>query len=336
MCYKQVLFFIIALSLGPVGIEAGEIEHRVEQVIPSTVQRVKSDPELTRIYIACYGRTWFEFRKPLNCSFTLWLSRPENADNGGHFHNEDTRPLIYRKRRFVQGSHGAKPVYEGPGSLEFVFDTDPANDRVSGGTINAGGAMTSALIHYPLPEVSGEVQIDVQVTLPEGWHFNNPNSYRRNMHWKRYLLDIGVSGLVPVPDPGPEERYIKVRTYETEHPDSVAFHIRSEYMNSLRNLAKEYYLLSKEQRALSLNDISLPKGGIFDVKADWEPPHRSHRDGTDADINQGGIPCQDDTNLIKSARRALPNLRDKFGTGGNTDSAVWCESGGRKHVDFER
>lgn len=332
---RSVVVFVF-LTSGFTAQGAVDITHHVKYMTPSTLKHVDSEAEPVRIYLACYGYDWLYNRLPLNCDFSLWVSYPDNPDPDGHNHDEQTRPLVYRKRHFIPGSLGPKPVYEGPGKLEFPFDFDAADRRVSGHTINAGGLQTSAVIDYPLPEVSGDAQLDIQLTLPPGWHYAYPDGYRTNMTWDQYRLHIGVPGLVELPEPGPEDRYIKVRTFETEHPDSVAFYIQSIYLNELKTLAQEYYKRSGEQRVLSLNDMTLPKGGLFDIKADWAPPHRSHRDGTDADVNQVFIPCFEDTLLIQAARQTLPNLRDEFGTGGNTDSAILCEGGGRKHIDFER
>ncbi len=34
-----------------------------------------------------------------------------------------------------------------------------------------------------------------------------------------------------------------------------------------------------------VNDISLQGGGIFDLNEDWLPPHQTHREGRNADLN---------------------------------------------------
>ncbi len=37
-------------------------------------------------------------------------------------------------------------------------------------------------------------------------------------------------------------------------------------------------------RVLDVNDISLRWGGLFDIHADWDIPHRAHRTGRTVDI----------------------------------------------------
>jgi hypothetical protein len=143
-----------------------------------------------------------------------------------------------------------------------------------------------------------------------------------------------------VPDPGASDHYIKVRSKDTNHPDSVAFKIKPEHLSQLRKIADKYYQKFQHEninRPLSLNDMTLPLGGLFDVKHNWSPPHKSHRDGTDADVNKTynnvTILCKDDTNLIKALQHVLPNVRHT--APGDTNSALLCESHGRKHIDFE-
>lgn len=72
----------------------------------------------------------------------------------------------------------------------------------------------------------------------------------------------------------------------------------SDTSEKLKKIAEEYY--KRSGRILSINDISLPRGGLFDYKATWAPPHSSHRTGTDADINQKGIPCYKNDKLRKA------------------------------------
>lgn len=36
--------------------------------------------------------------------------------------------------------------------------------------------------------------------------------------------------------------------------------------------------------------MSIPKGGLLDVKDNWDTPHKSHRRGTDMDISAKSVP----------------------------------------------
>jgi hypothetical protein len=41
---------------------------------------------------------------------------------------------------------------------------------------------------------------------------------------------------------------------------------------------------------LNINDISLERGGLFDIKGNWSPPHKTHREGRDTDVRSWTIP----------------------------------------------
>jgi len=84
--------------------------------------------------------------------------------------------------------------------------------------------------------------------------------------------------------------------------------------------------------------MSLIKGGLFDIKGLWTKPHSTHREGKDADINQGGIACFQDRDL----RTAVDQLLSRVQTSsGNLRSALLCEpctatgTDCRKHIDLE-
>lgn len=86
---------------------------------------------------------------------------------------------------------------------------------------------------------------------------------------------------------------------------------------------------------MSVNDISLPTGGLFDFNSTWKAPHQTHRTGKDVDINQiNDIPCNLDvslTQVIKNLSTIHPGLE------------LTCENksgrpdpnGPFKHIDFD-
>ncbi len=342
------LFVLVGLSLGfflGFGIARGDGIIQKSNVYvkpsPSDLERIDSKPNKQIYVVSCYAYYGI-MGKPINCSFTMQVSYPPTEpypaiqETGGHEHGFETRPLIYRERHFIQGALGPIPIYDGSGKLEFQFDQDSSNDkRVVGQTMPAGGLFNEAEIKYPVSEVSGEAQVDIKVTPPR-FYYCIYACYTKKLIWYRDLMHVGLQELVKLPDPGPDDRYIKVRTTETAHPKSLAYYIKKKHIKDLKALAAFYYKYTSPHRILSLNDMTLPLGGLFDVEANWKPPHSSHRDGTDADVNRDSIDCLDDKTLIHAAQKVLPNLRNKYGKGGKTDSALLCESHGRKHIDFER
>ncbi|MBI4667999.1 MAG: hypothetical protein HY747_02255 [Elusimicrobia bacterium] len=56
---------------------------------------------------------------------------------------------------------------------------------------------------------------------------------------------------------------------------------------------------------LGINDMSLPRGGLFDICSDWQIPHRGHRRGTSVDIDRNG-------EVLVEPGRFVPILLKKF------------------------
>lgn len=54
-------------------------------------------------------------------------------------------------------------------------------------------------------------------------------------------------------------------------------------MAQVRELAKNFY--GKFRKNLFVNDLSLPDGGLYDFKNNWQTPHKTHREGRTGDIN---------------------------------------------------
>ena len=72
------------------------------------------------------------------------------------------------------------------------------------------------------------------------------------------------------------------------HPDGTRG--TESTIKKLTEIAQRYF--ERTKRILSVNDLSLPDGGLFDFKNTWSPQHNTHRTGTDADINRtdgGGV-----------------------------------------------
>ena len=138
-------------------------------------------------------------------------------------------------------------------------------------------------------------------------------------------LDVGVAGLGQLPDAGPF--HVVVRGGTDTHPEGT--YGTPDTVARLIVLAQEYFKVT--DRRLSINDLSLPRGGLFDINNNWAPPHHEHRAGADADLNradEGGIQvdCQVDSDLksaIDNANHLIPPVELK------------CETGGKKHVNFD-
>ncbi len=289
-------------------------------IITRDVKPRPSFPDNERIlhrYFGCYS---IYDGSPLDCRFTLDVlglaSPPDVAgNNGGHSHSPG-RPLSLNNA-----------------PLEYGADANPAPYGVTGSALSTP-PRTSAQVKHVLPEVAGRIATDALVETPYGWscvsRCYTRTSWRFNINY-----DVQVRELEELPSPGANGPYTRVRAPDSNHLDSVAFFGTRFAIQYLKLVAENYSVLSG--KTLSVNDISLLKGGLFDINADWAMPHKSHRDGKDADINRGNIGCDQDHAL----RLAVDMLLNPVTTpNGNKRSALLCESCKdgtkcRKHVDLE-
>ena len=53
-------------------------------------------------------------------------------------------------------------------------------------------------------------------------------------------------------------------------------------LSKIRDLCKAYF--DEYGEKVGINDMSLPRGGLFDLNGDWITPHQTHREGKNADI----------------------------------------------------
>lgn len=54
--------------------------------------------------------------------------------------------------------------------------------------------------------------------------------------------------------------------------------------NAFPFIAFNYFVMFHPQYPIYVNDMSLPKGGLFDINGNWFPPHQGHRQGTGMDL----------------------------------------------------
>jgi hypothetical protein len=312
VCRAAVVVGVLAITT-PVGAQ-GFVHQFTARVTPSL-------PGNARNFISLYGCFAIGTGRPVNCSFSHVVIgiKPSTGDpdnNGGHFHTAD-RPL----------SLDSKP-------LEHVGDTDPTPYGVAGFT--ASGVSGWGRVVHAIPEVSGNLALQSVVVLPPNWICVS-GCFTANSRRYEYTYDVGIRDLAELPNLDEEDAvYAKVRFFpDPNHPDPVAFTGSALTLQMLPLVAENYWILSG--RRLSVNDMSLIKGGLFDINATWVPPHSSHREGKDADINQGGVGCDQDLEL----RIAVDQLLSQVETSSSAlRSALLCEpcrngTNCRKHIDFE-
>jgi len=205
-----------------------------------------------------------------------------------------------------------------------------SNGTGSGGESVAGDTLKGFSVVYTAPEASGQVQVTKRLVPPPSYQCitePDPDGSGACKHVRR--INVGIQLRELPPDPF----YGVIREDRIKHPNGTSGTANT--LKRLKDLAAFYHTMTGQTQRLSINDISLPQGGLFDFRLDWSPPHEFHRKGIEVDINrapldQNGNPltpidCVQDVTLREvvewlAVDTGLPDLL--------------CESGGRKHIKF--
>ena len=120
-------------------------------------------------------------------------------------------------------------------------------------------------------------------------------------------LEVRVPGLVNLVDYQDESfTFAQSDTGRANHPDNAW--CAQIVVDSLSAGTWGFYEWTKSQKAggkgikTSINDLSLPWGGLFDIDARWnidDPSHSFHRVGLSVDVNGGGLDSNQVSHLTK-------------------------------------
>lgn len=219
----------------------------------------------------------------LNCSVNYVVEglAPGPESDGGHEHDFGTHPVLdTRLGSGLQVWIGGALV---PSAVDRTIAFQTQNDRV--------------LLFHSVPEVAGTIQIQATVTPPP--RYSCVSSCAAG-----YAFGVKVPGLTPLAS-SDDIALLRGDLDLPRHPEGQWG--TPEALDALREIAKEYR--ERAGQRLSVNDLSLPWGGLFDFKLTrlYLDPHKTHREGTDADINQLGVPCFRDDKL----RRAVEEVANR-------------------------
>jgi len=161
-----------------------------------------------------------------------------------------------------------------PGSSGHAHPSAPAISEVA--TIAGSGGTTDADGRWSTTFTTGRVASKLRLTATG------------NIEGKPFLktadLSIGFAGLV---DPGVDgSAIIRYTGDTTDHPRN---HFGSGELHVfVRKMASYYNILAaaSDKGTVGINDMSLERGGLFDIDGAWAPSHFRHRFGTDADIDR--------------------------------------------------
>jgi len=199
-----------------------------------------------------------------SCSYVFKikeLKQPNSdvANNGGHSHDYSSHPL---------------------GMLKVILPNPGLQSDYLAGSTGSGYVYFS----HEIPKVSGKIETELDLTVPPGWYTVYPESCdaSRTSWCFNTTVDVGVNDLTPLSDAS--SLYVKVRSADAAHTDAVAFYGTGSALGNLSSIADWYNWIFG--RTLSVNDMSLIRGGLFDVHSDYSTPHSWHRTGESVDINK--------------------------------------------------
>lgn len=266
MKFKTVLLCACAVLCNQTSLVWGGPILKAVSVVPSDLNTPLSTQGKSKMvaHIGCADAYTGNF---ISCDFDFsitGLTQPDTnpANNGGHTHDYSSHPL---------------------GTLQETWPTlgqptpAPPSDPLKGNTRN-----NWVLISHEIPNVSGKIETVMNLIAPPGYiaYPISCNGDYKSMCFNT-TVDVGVEKLKPLPDN--PSLYTKLRSPDVNHTNAVAFYGTD---SALRNLNKIAYWYKRLLQTLSVNDMSLIKGGLFDADSDYLSPHSWHRTGESVDINK--------------------------------------------------
>lgn len=249
--------------------------------------------------------------------------------NGGHTHLEDDRPVIFKDTEVRYPN----------------ADPEPMNDPLSVSGPSPGGFFG---FEWTVPQAGGIYDFESTMTASPGGFFatfRQGGLFFVSTLTARGSLNVTVArdSLRQLPDL--PNLYLKKRRgpppqrlvgADTGHFDNIAYAATKLTRAVLPLIAIEYSVANNGDK-IEYNDISLPKGGVFDFTAydqslsnpdRWKDPHESHREGIATDVNWPGA---DSCAIDKSVEFAVDKLLAR--NVARNRSALYCELTGNYHID---
>lgn len=285
MKIKTILLCALAVLCNQTGLAWGGPILATASTIPSDLNTPLTTPGKVNMYttIGCTDAYTGNF---VNCGYDFSITRlkqpdTDPANNGGHTHA------------------GVHPL----GTLKEIWPIagNPAT------SLNGYTQNTQVVISHQIPDVSGKIETVLNLRLPPGWHTVYPEPCDTSFTYWCYntTIDVGLN-LKPLPDaPG---LYTKHRNPDTAHTDAVAFYGTDSALRNLNGIADWYNWLTL--RTLSINDMSLIRGGMFDLGLNYvidkNHGHHDHRTGESVDINKDNGDCTKNKALLLAVLFVIP------------------------------
>ncbi len=391
---RYAVSVIMVLSFLPVDATAQLTDRRESHVIPSISKVLPPNEnefrieEMSWVYI-CYSlrtgaprgcnllhHTLYGVEESdargivtLDCDIDQQTGRvmPSTCADGGHPHA--TTPTITRPKTRIPatGPTGDEQLIQ---NQQPLTSSDPfmtiTNKFVASGQMAAN---INTIIKYEVPDNAGHFYWRAHIEPPPcyflpqycgfiGGRGVQPDGTRI---WDG-TVEVSYRDLRQLPDL--PSLYKKVRNgpsgpgTDQRHTDDMSFAGDETAIEAMRLIAQEYFA-DTGNKQLRPNDLSLPLGGLFDVRGEWQwspGGHKTHRFGRDIDINRqpliflpgGGtdetqtVSCFDDKEFVEAVNKILLPVRtEDINVGGTPtpyQTAVNCEfqNLGLKHIDVSQ
>lgn len=353
MLTKGSLRLVVGLCL---ALAAGSVFANGYEYMPGGRYR-PSNETLGRIDTALFGGTCYYIgtQTPIDCRLDfkvlgladVYDKPPYNSPTGwspiliagGHTPDHTDlahHPLFYDESPYVTYTNGAITA-----NL-----TDATNPTL---TIPHTGSKEGTFT-YKVPEVAGLIAVEVDATFSDPYFcagfcydfYTNKTLYTMDVGY--YDLGFADTDLIKLQVQG-DDYLIKLVNPSVGHDDPTAGASKEEqslgdYMSTdavyqFLYLAQLYH--GDADSRLSVNDASLPVGGLYDYEDQihpWDTPHAGHRDGLAIDINttdEAGntLDCHIDRVLKAEARELMHQKNHPEWT------AYVCEEGtSHIHINF--
>lgn len=133
-----------------------------------------------------------------------------------------------------------------------------------------GGSPGAASAEYKSPEVAGEEKIIAEI---------------KGEKKGETTIQVKVPGLT-----GLGGGYYSLKTQPSSNKHTDVYNVQL-WVNGLFNdIAYLYNTNFPDDEMLVVTDASLALGGLYDFRNTWNPPHNTHRIGTDIDVRSKNIP----------------------------------------------
>ncbi|MCX7829776.1 MAG: hypothetical protein N2445_01765, partial [Acidobacteria bacterium] len=173
-------------------------------------------------------------------------------------------------------------------------------------------------------KASGVVLFTARIQLRDGgyflenevYHYDPSDSTRRTLIGNVafvYRLGIRILGdfYSDMFEELPDSSYCtKLRNPDQNHTDECAFYGASFMVSLITQLSEEYYNYRNQHVGLSINDMSLKYGGVFDLNNDCLNPHWRHRTGESVDINRNGANTRILNQIIRNKNLSLKQIQE--------------------------